>query len=109
MWLANGCQETSGVGLFQNLMSDFFRTSFGPRSDLVNTGASQNPALRHVFQRLSNVLLLGLLRGLLLGMLLGLLLLLVPLLLGKARFLCREPQFWEKAGSCAEETTSIRE
>ena len=46
--------------------------------------------------------------GLLLGLLLLLLLLLVLLLLGKARFLGREPRICERAGSCAEETKSIR-
>jgi len=52
-----------------------------------------------VLERLCNGLLLGLLL---------LLLLLVLLLLGKARFLGREPRDCERAGSCAEETKSIR-
>ena len=45
--------------------------------------------------------------GLLLGLLL-LLLLLVLLVLGRARFWAENQEICEKAGSCAEETKSIR-
>jgi len=50
-------------------------------------------------ERLCNGLLLGLLQ---------LLLLLVLLLLGKARFWAENQEICERAGSCAEETRSIR-
>ena len=80
----------------QNLFSDLVRTSLAPRSDLVKIAASQNPA---VLERLCNGLLLGLLL---------LLLLLVLLVLGRARFWAENQEICEKAGSCAEETKSIR-
>ena len=69
------------------------RTSFAPRSDLLNICRQSKPVKTQpgeVFERLCNGLLLGLLL-LLFGLLL-LLLLLVLLLLGKARFLGREPR-----------------
>ena len=64
----------------------WFRTSFGPRSHLVRTSLKLQPVKTQpgeVLERLCNGLLLGLLL---------LLLLLELLLLGKARFLGREPR-----------------
>ena len=67
----------------QNLISDLVRTSFAPRSDLVQLQPVKTQP-GEVLERLCNDLLLGLL--------LLLLLLLVLLLLGKVQFLGREPR-----------------
>ena len=92
-WVLLFWQECESVWLPKSLSGDlggqspkiWFRTSFGPRSHLVRTSLKLQPVKTQpgeVLERLCNGLLLGLLL---------LLLLLVLLLLGKARFLGREP------------------
>ena len=99
MWLPKGLSGDLG-GQSPKM---WFWTSFAPRSDLVRTSLKLQPVKTQPGEVLGRLC-----HGLLLALLLLLLLLLLVLLLGKARFLGGKPSDLWRAGSCAEETKSIR-
>ena len=111
LWVLLFWKECASMWLPKSLSGDlggqspkmWFRTSFGPRLHLVRTSLKLQPVKTQPGEVLGRLC-----HGLLLGLLLLLLLLLVLLLLGKARFLGGEPRDLWRAGSCAEETKSIR-